>query len=170
MMPCWGLSQSSTSSYNKDAVKALSNRIDQHLAKVWKTAGVIPAAKAEDHVFFRRLNLDLAGRIPDLLQITDFVDDDTADKRWVWVDRFLDGPEYPRHFGNVWRSIMLGYQTNQQFQFAVPQFERWVRDRVEKNVGLDKTVEQLLTSQQGNPNMGIRDFNNQSAGSPQLFS
>lgn len=157
------------SSHTRDSVKVLSKRIDQHLARVWKTAGVTPALKAEDHVFFRRLNLDLAGRIPDLLQITDFVDDDSPDKRWFWVDRFLDGPEHPRHFANVWRSIILGSQTNQQFQFAMPQFEAWLRDRIEKNVGLDKLVAQLLTSQDGNANMGIGRFNPQANGSPQLF-
>lgn len=154
-------------SYRKDAVKALSKRIDGHLAKVWQKAGVTPSPKAEDHVFFRRLNLDLNGRIPTLSQYTDFVDNDDPEKRWEWVDRYLDSPEHPRHFANVWRTIMLGYQTNQQVQFAVPQFEAWLRERIEKNVGLDKTVLQLLTSQQ-NPNMGFNGQFNQ-PGSPQLF-
>jgi hypothetical protein len=164
IVPAWG----QTASYDKDAVKALSKRIDEHLAKVWKKAGVTPAPKAEDHVFFRRLNLDLAGRIPDLIPMTDFVDDDSPDKRWMWVDRMLESKDHNQHFANVWRSIMLGYQTNQQFQFLVPQFETWVRERVEKNVGIDKMVNQLLTSQNNNPNMGFNPgFQNQ--GSPQLF-
>ena len=51
--PAWG--QNASTTYNKDAVKALSKRIDEHLARTWKQAGVIPAPKAEDHVFFRRL-------------------------------------------------------------------------------------------------------------------
>lgn len=166
IVPAWG--QSGTPTYNKEAVQALSKRIDQHLAKTWKKAKVTPAPKAEDHVFFRRLNLDLAGRIPDLVPMTDFIDDDSPDKRWKWVDQLLDQKDHSLHFANVWRGIMLGYQTNQQFQFLQPQFESWVRERVEKNVPLDKMVNQLLTSQQGNQNMGFNgNFN--APGSPQLF-
>ena len=161
--PAWGQNPS----YDKDAVKALSKRIDEHLAKAWKKAKVTPAVKAEDHVFFRRVNLDLAGRIPDLEDITDFVDNQDADKRWMWVDKLLESPTHSRHFGNVWRNIALGYQTNQQFQFLMPQFENWMKEKVEKNVGLDKMVNQLLTSQGGNPNMGFNGQQGQA--SPQLF-
>ena len=39
IVPAWG----QNAAYNKDAVKALSQRIDEHLAKVWKKAGVTPA-------------------------------------------------------------------------------------------------------------------------------
>jgi hypothetical protein len=168
IVPAWG--QNASTSYNKDAVKALSTRIDEHLAKTWKKAGVTPAPKAEDHVFFRRLNLDLAGRIPDLLKIHDFVDptNDSPDKRWIAVDELLDSKDYPMHFANVWRSIMLGNSTNQQTQFQLPQFENWLRGKVEKNTALDKMVHELLTSSNGNPNMGFnQDYQNQ--GSPQLF-
>src|SRR5687767_11664470 len=82
--PVWG--QSSSSTYDKDAVKALSKKIDAHLAKVWKKFNVTPAAKADDYVFFRRLNLDLNGRIPDLIPLTDFIDKEDPDKRWETVD------------------------------------------------------------------------------------
>ena len=165
--------QSQTRIYSKEAVQALSKRIDEHLAKVWKKAGVTPAPKAEDHVFFRRLNLDLAGRIPDLLEIDDFVNptNDSPEKRWDSVDRLLDGYEYPRHFAHVWRSIMLGNVNNQQLQFQMPQFEQWIRERVAKDVTLDKMVQQLLLSQPNNPNMGLPGFGGggQLPGSPQLF-
>jgi Protein of unknown function (DUF1553)/Protein of unknown function (DUF1549) len=168
--PAWG----QTPAYDKDAVKALSKRIDEHLAKAWKKANVTPAPKADDYAFFRRLHLDLVGHIPELTDIGDFIDDKNADKRWKWVDGLLgENPRYPQfkgshaqHFGNVWRNIALGYQTNQQFQFLMPQFENWMKDNVEKNVPLDKMVNKLLTSR----NAGNGGFNGQQQGSsPQLF-
>ncbi len=162
LAPVWG----QTPAYKKDAVKALSKRIDAHLAKTWEKAKVTPAPKADDHVFFRRLNLDLLGHIPELRDLVDFIEDDAADKRWEWVDRLLERTDHPRHFANVWRGIMLGYQTNQQFQFLTPQFENWIRDKVKTDVAMDKMVLQLLTSQQG-PNMGFQGGNQQA--SPQLF-
>ena len=165
LTPAWG----QTPTYNKEAVRALSKRIDAHLAKTWKTAGVNPAPKAEDHVFFRRLNLDLAGRIPYFITAQDFLENDSPDKRWDAVDRLLDTPQHHHHFANVWRGIMLGYQTNQQFQFLMPQFETWLRERIEKNVALDKTVYELLTSNQNNANMRFNGGNGQNFGNPQLF-
>ncbi|MBM3997844.1 MAG: DUF1553 domain-containing protein [Planctomycetes bacterium] len=174
---CWGLAIlaifaialspvfGQSSDYNKEAVQALSNRIDAHLATVWKKAGVTPAPKAGDYVFYRRLNLDLAGRVPGLVPIHDFIDNEAADKRWKEVDDLLKTPQHAQHFAHVWRSIMLTNQTNQQTQFLMPQFEAWIRERMQKNVALDTMVHQLLTSQQGN--MGFNPGMTQ--GSPQLF-
>jgi hypothetical protein len=165
--PVWG----QDFDYNREVVRALSKKIDAHLAKTWQKAGVTPAPKAEDHVFYRRLNLDLVGHIPDLLKIDDFVDptNDSPDKRWHEVDTLLRSAEHARHFGNVWRGIMLGYQTNQQFQFLMPQFEAWVRGQVEKNTPINKMVHELLTSNQGGPNMGFNGGGMMTQGSPQLF-
>ncbi len=165
VVPAWG------QAYNKEAVEALSKRIDEHLSKTWKKAKVTPAPKANDHVFFRRLNLDLVGRIPDLIDLDDFLSNEDDDKRWMWVDRLLDDKsfQHPRHFANVWRNLILGNQTNVQFQFLMPSFEAWLRERIDKNVPLDQTVLQLLTSQQGNPNQ-FNGFNGGMQGnSPQLF-
>ncbi len=154
--------------YNKKTIATLSKRIDEHLAKVWAKAKVSPAAKADDFVYFRRLNLDLRGRIPELSDVVDFVDDDDAEKRWLWVDRMLESQEYPAHFAHVWRNIMLGYQSNPQFQFLMPQFEGWLRERIKDNVALDAMALQLLTSQVGGQNMGF-GRGGMGTTSPQLF-
>jgi len=167
LVPAWGQS----SAYNKDAVQALAKRIDEHLAKTWKEAKVTPAPKANDYVFFRRLNLDLNGRIPELQDVGDFIDNDAPDKRWEWVDRYLSGPDHSQHFGNVWRNIIIGNQTNVQLQGLTPQFEAYMREKVQSNVPLDKMVLQLLTSQP-NVNMGGQPFvggGRMVAGNPQLF-
>jgi hypothetical protein len=132
----------------KADVLALSKKIDAHLAKVWEKAKVTPSPKAGDYIYFRRLNLDLVGKIPGLLEIRDFIEDDVdANKRWTWVERLLEGEGHSRHFANVWRHHIIGSQTNPQFVFTVPPFEAWLKDRVEKNVGLDQMVTQLITGQ-----------------------
>ena len=169
--------QGDAPNYDKKAVQALSKKIDEHLAKVWKKAKVTPEPKADDYVFLRRLNLDLVGRIPELDYITAFIDDKNEDgsyrheKRWEWVDRLLDDRKHsrPAHLANVWRAIILGNQTNQQFQFLMPQFEKWLQERVDKNVPLDKMVQELLSVPQ-NQNMAFNQFNGGPQGSsPQLF-
>src|SRR5262245_4748578 len=134
-------------------VKALAAKIDERVAAVWGK-GVKPAPVADDAEFFRRVHLDLAGRIPSITEIRDFLDDDQLDKRRVWVDRILqadpDDPSYKEayvnHFTNVWRAWLMA-QTDQQGQ--QPALDAWLRQRIKANVGYDRLVRELLT-QPGN--------------------
>src|SRR5438876_8150021 len=95
-------------------VKALAAKIDERIAAAWGK-GVQAALLADDAEFFRRVHLDLAGRIPSITEVRDFLDDDQPDKRRVWVDRILqadpDDSSYREacvnHFTNVWRNWLL---------------------------------------------------------------
>jgi hypothetical protein len=132
-------------------VKALAAVIDSRIAAAWDR-DLKPAALADDAEFFRRLHLDLAGRIPSVTEIRDFLDDERQDKRRIWVDRILQGdPDdpsyrdaYVNHFTNVWRGWLLA-QTNQANQFRQPALEAWLRNRLKKNLGYDRLVRELLT-------------------------
>jgi hypothetical protein len=122
-------------------VAALAAKIDERIAAGWGK-DVKPAARADDAEFFRRVHLDLAGRIPSVTEARDFLDDDRPDKRRLWVDRILnadpDDPSYRNayvsHFTNVWRAWLLA-QTNQQAQFRQPALEAWLRQRLQANAG-----------------------------------
>src|SRR5262245_12369319 len=59
---------------------ALAARIDAHVAAKWKEAQVVPAARADDAEFLRRLSLDLIGRIPTVSEVHDFLADPAPDK------------------------------------------------------------------------------------------
>jgi hypothetical protein len=152
-------------------VLALASRIDQRIAAAWDK-GVQPAPLADDAEFFRRVHLDLAGRIPSITEIRDFLDDDRPDKRRLWVDRILQaGPDdlsyrdaYVNHFANVWRAWLLGQANqqalNQQVLFHQRSFELWLRQRLRNNVGYDQLVRDLVTQElgiyfDGNPGNGI---------------
>ena len=65
---------------SQSAIAALAAQIDQRIAAAWDKE-VKPAPLARDAEFFRRVHLDLAGRIPSITEIRDFLDDDRPDKR-----------------------------------------------------------------------------------------
>jgi len=133
--------------YSAD-VKALASRIDQLIDTRLRAAGVRPAPLADDAQFFRRVNLDLTGKIPNLLDIRDFLDDDRPDKRWIWAEQLVESEHFARHFANVLRAHMIaGNTSNQQSLFLIPGFEAWLRQRLEKNTGYDRIVYELLTAQ-----------------------
>ncbi|MBI3407160.1 MAG: DUF1553 domain-containing protein [Planctomycetes bacterium] len=150
----------------KARVMALSKKIDQFIAAKQKEANVTPAGPAEPAAFFRRLSLDLTGKIPDFAAVRDYIDfrKQTPDEdNWDWVDRYINGyvfsngkneyKAFPKHFAAVFRSIMLGDNIQQQFQFLAPQYEAWLRERLEKDVGYDKIVHELITQNANQANM-----------------
>jgi len=136
-------------------VEALAAKIDERVAAAWGQ-DVKPAPLAGDAEFFRRAHLDLAGRIPSVTEARDFLDDDRADKRRLWVERILradpDDPSYRtayvNHFSNVWRAWLLA-RTGQQGQFRQPALETWLRQRLKANAGYDRLVRELLTQPLG---------------------
>jgi hypothetical protein len=136
------------SSELKAKVTALSQRIDQLLEAKQRQMGVSPAPLAEDYKYFRRLNVDLMGRIPDLLDMRDFLGDDRPDKRWIWSEKMLAHEKFSDHFANVLRALMIS-SNNNNFQgngFTIP-FENWLQERLQANVPYNKIVHDLLTSQ-----------------------
>jgi hypothetical protein len=132
-------------------VDALAKKIDDQIASAWNK-DVKPAPSADDAEFFRRAHLDLAGRIPSLIEVRDFLDDDRPNKRRLWVDQILRAdPDdlsyqdaYVNHFINVWRYVLLA-QTDQQGLNQQPALETWLRQRLKANVGYDHLVRELLT-------------------------
>src|SRR5262249_50414699 len=136
-------------------VENLARKIDQRIASAWGK-DVKPASRADDAEFFRRVHLDLAGRIPSIIEIRDFLDDDRPNKRRLWVDQILQAdPDdssyqdaYVNHFINVWRQVLLA-QTDQQGQNQQPALETWLRHRLKANVGYDQLVRELLTQSIG---------------------
>jgi hypothetical protein len=145
-------------------IESLAKTIDEKIAAAWGN-DVKPALPADDAEFFRRAHLDLAGRIPSVTEVRDFLDDDRPNKRRLWLERILrvDPADfsyrnaYVDHFANVWRVWLLA-RTNQANQFQQPALEAWLRKRIRANVGYDQLVRELLTqSTAGNQAPGGED-------------
>jgi hypothetical protein len=137
-------------------VEAVAAKIDAYVAAAW-SPNTQPAPVADDAEFFRRVHLDLAGRIPSVTEVRDFLDDDRPDKRRLWVDRILVAdPDdssyrsaYINHFADVWRAWLLA-RTDQQAQAQQPELHTWLRRRLKDNAGYDRLVRDLLTQPLGN--------------------
>ncbi len=78
----------------------------------------------------------------------DFLDDTRPDKRRLWVDELLDGPEnaslYAQHFAHFWRRQLLA-QTPTQPDTVVAPLEGWLRKQLSANAPYDQLVRRLLT-------------------------
>jgi hypothetical protein len=127
---------------------SLSARIDELIGARLAKEGVPPAPRADDAEFFRRLSLDLNGRIPTLDQLKDFLDDDRPDKRTLWIEELLNGPDnaalYVRHFTHSWRRQLLEHTPAQPPAVVAP-LEGWLRKQGRANTPHDRLVRGLLT-------------------------
>jgi hypothetical protein len=132
-----------------DDAARLSARIDELIAAKWEKGNIQPAPAADDAEFFRRIYLDLTGRIPSLALARDFLDDDRSDKRRRWADELLDGPDfadrYAARFATYWRSVLLA-QANPQAAALGGRLEDWLRKHLRANTPYDALVRELLTS------------------------
>jgi hypothetical protein len=131
-----------------DDATALSARIDERIAAGWVKGKVERAPAADDAEFFRRLCLDLTGRIPSVAMVRDFLDDDRPDKRRLWADELLDGPDFAdrsaAHFANYWRAVFLA-QANPQLAVLRGRLEDWLKKKLRANTPYDQLVRDLFT-------------------------
>jgi len=126
---------------------ALSARIDKHISDGWKANEAIPAPPADDAEFLRRVYLDLAGRVPRVQEVRDFLADSSPGKRRQKIDELLNGPGYVHHFSIVWRREWLPQTlSNPNLQFVTPQFEQWLQKQLRENVSYDKMVKEIITA------------------------
>src|SRR5947209_4344579 len=126
--------------------QVLAARIDAHIARRWDEAKVVPAPRADDAEFLRRIYLDLVGRIPTVTEIHDFLRDTSPDKRRKKIESLLDSHGYVSNFTNVWRDMMIPQTNNQFFQAFGPQMEAWLRKKLKDNTSYDEMVRALLTA------------------------
>ncbi|WP_437201664.1 DUF1553 domain-containing protein [Planctomicrobium sp. SH664] len=128
------------------AVRQLTARIDQLLAARWEVENVVPAPLADDAEFFRRVSLDICGRIPEASEVRDFLRESRPGKRSETVQQLLASPAYVIHYTNLWRETMIPEANSDQLvRIVLPGFESWLRSRIAENRNFAQIVEEMLT-------------------------
>jgi hypothetical protein len=128
--------------------KALAGRIDKIIYQRLEEAKIKPGPKADLAQFARRLNVDLVGKVPSLLEIRDFLDptNDSPTKVEDRIDALLASDYYSYNFAHYFRSVMLSGTNNRQPNLQL-QFEGWLRAKLDSNAGYDKLAHELLAAE-----------------------
>lgn len=71
-----------------------------------------PQPRADKRTLLRRLSLDLTGLPPTREEISDFLEDDSADAYEKLVDRLLAKPQYGEHMTKYWLDLVRFADTN----------------------------------------------------------
>ncbi len=129
-------------------VQALSARIDELIDLRLAKEEIPPAPPADDSEFFRRLSLDLNGRIPAMTQLADFLDDTRSDSASCGSTSCWTGPRTLRCTSStlpISGVQQLLAQTTVQQETVVGPLEDWLRTQLKANTPYDRMVRGLLT-------------------------
>jgi hypothetical protein len=129
----------------KLSVAELSALIDRMLDAKIADAKAVSAPLTDDADFYRRLSLDLRGRVGRVSEVRAFLSEDGSEKRAKAIEEMLASTPHVTHMSTFWRQTLIpANNNNQAFQFQNPQFNIWIDERVRDNVPFDKVVRDLL--------------------------
>jgi hypothetical protein len=88
------------------ALSFASNGLDLVLKEFYSKNSVKgDSSLVDDYTWIRRVYIDLAGRIPKIQEIDDFLKNKNSDKRQKLVDKILSSEDYVNNYYNFWADL-----------------------------------------------------------------
>ena len=120
--------------------------IDEIVFEKLRTLGVPPSGPADDATFFRRVTIDLAGRLPTRDEVRAFRGDTSPYKRDRWIESLLASSDYADYFANKWAALLRNKNENAEWKRGTYAFHGWLRDQLHRNEPYDKVVRSILAA------------------------
>lgn len=122
-----------------------NNFVDDHVFGKIEQAGIPHAPLADDATFFRRVHLDLTGRIPGGEEAQEFVANPATNKREHLIDRLVGSVDW-RDRWTYWHLDLWRASQNRIGWAGRNLFHDYVADALLLNQPYDEFVRELLTS------------------------
>jgi hypothetical protein len=130
-----------------------TDSIDYYIYNDLKANNVTPADKTDDFTFFRRVTLDLTGRIPAPADVLSFVANSTPNKRALYIDKLLASPQWVDKWTMFFGDLYQNNATSTQVQRKVEgrnAFYKWIHDSLSANKPYNKMAAELIGAQGNN--------------------
>jgi len=112
---------------------------------------------ADDATWFRRVKLDLTGRLPTPDQAQEFINDNAIDKRATTIDRLLHSEGFNEYWTLRFARLLNLHSLPNESDGTVA-FADWIRQCVKDDVGFDEMSHQLLTTSGDSHQVGPANF------------
>ncbi|WP_442505338.1 DUF1549 domain-containing protein [Novipirellula sp. SH528] len=123
--------------------------IDELVYEKLQNLGIEPSPVVDDHVFLRRVSLDLIGRLPTVEEARAFLDgsesETPAERRAKLVDQLLERPEFSDHWAGYWADLLRPNPYRVGIK-AVMNYDNWIRQQFRDEVPYDTFVRKLVTA------------------------
>ena len=129
-----------------------SGRIDEAVFSQLKKLRIPPARLCTDHVFLRRVYLDVIGTLPTLAETKRFLSDKSMNKRRALVNALLERDEYADYWAMKWSDLL---RVKAEFPInlwpnAAKAYHRWIRTCMRDNMPYDRFARELITASGSN--------------------
>ena len=125
------------------------NFVDAAVYAKLKKLRIPPADACTDEVFVRRVYLDVLGVLPTVEETRAFLQDASAEKRSVLIDRLLDRPEFAELWAMKWADVLRVRSSQVLKPKGMHRYNDWLRHAIASNMPLDAMVRELLTAEGG---------------------
>ena len=122
-------------------------KIDQIVHRKLKQQGIPPNPLASDEQFVRRAYLQIAGRVPNLDEVSRFLADTSPTRRARLIDALLESPGYTSHLFNYLADMLRIRDPENAGGFVTAQpYIAWLKAQIAKNTAYDAMVRAMLTA------------------------
>lgn len=118
------------------------NQIDRVLAEQHASVGVQATEVCDDPTFYRRLSLDLIGRVPTTAELEQFL---ASPDRERAIDHRLQDPEHATFWSQLWTTLLIGRGTQRGVEPEV--LRRWIEEQLIANEPIDQMAFRVITAQ-----------------------
>lgn len=118
--------------------------IDEQIRQGWVDNEVQPSAAAEDAEWLRRVSLDIAGHIPPVNKLEEFLESKVPDKKQIVIDELLASPDHVRFLTETWTNLLIGRSTPARTSRLG--MRKFLRENFARNRPWNEVVEQLITA------------------------
>ena len=123
----------------------LAPKIDELINARVAEAEARVAPNCSDEEFIRRVYIDVAGKIPPVSRVRQFLADKSPDKRATLVDELLESSRYVVNFTTMWRNALIPEAISDlQLRQSVPGFEAWLRKALDEDIPYDDFVRRII--------------------------
>jgi hypothetical protein len=123
------------------------NYIDNEIFGKMKTDGIAPSGISSDEEFFRRINLDLTGQIPDPAAVQVFLNDKSSDKRTKTIDALLASDAFVDRwtmwFGDLVQNVQVS-SSSRELPAGRNAYYTFIHDSIKANKPYDQMVREII--------------------------
>jgi len=123
------------------------NYIDTEIFGKMKADGIAPSAIASDEEFFRRVNIDLTGQIPDPTAVQAFLNDKSLDKRTKTIDALLASDAFVDRwtmwFGDLVQNVQVS-SSSRELPAGRNAYYTYIHDSIKNKKAYDQMVREII--------------------------